>query len=66
MVKLAKGKYTETPVKTRFGFHVIELEDSRAAQHPPLAEVKANLAQRLQRTRIESLIAELRARAKVE
>ena len=66
MVKLAKGKYTETPVKTRFGFHVIELEDSRAAQHPPLAEVKTNLAQRLQRTRIESLIAELRAKAKVE
>ena len=66
MVKLAKGKYTETPVKTRFGFHVIELEDSRAAQHPPLAEVKANLAQRLQRTRIESLIAELRAKARVE
>ncbi len=66
MVKLAKGKYTETPVKTRFGFHVIELEDSRAAQHPPLAEVKANLAQRLQRTRIEALVAELRAKAKVE
>jgi peptidyl-prolyl cis-trans isomerase C len=66
MVKLAKGKYTETPVKTRFGFHVIELDDSRVAQHPPLAEVKTNLAQRLQRTRIESLIAELRAKAKVE
>ncbi len=66
MVKLTKGRYTETPVKTRFGFHVIELEDSRAAQHPPLAEVKANLSQRLQRSRIESLIAELRAKAKVE
>lgn len=66
MVKLTKGKYTETPVKTRFGFHVIELEDSRAAQHPPVAEVKANLTQKLQRTRIESLIAELRAKAKVE
>jgi peptidyl-prolyl cis-trans isomerase C len=66
MVKLAKGKYTETPVKTRFGFHVIQLDDSRVAQHPPLAEVKNNLAQRLQRTRIESLIAELRTKAKVE
>jgi peptidyl-prolyl cis-trans isomerase C len=66
MVKLAKGKYTDTPVKTRFGFHVILLEDSRGAQHPPLAEVKANIAQRLQRSRVESLIAELRAKAKVE
>jgi peptidyl-prolyl cis-trans isomerase C len=66
MVKLTKGKYTETPVKSRFGFHVIELEDSRTAQHPPLAEVKPNLSQRLQRARIESLMAELRQKAKVE
>ena len=66
MVKLAKGKYSETPVKTRFGFHVIQLDDTRAAQHPPVAEVKANLTQKLQRTRIEGLIAELRAKAKVE
>ncbi len=66
LVKLAKGKFTETPVKTRFGFHVIQLDDTRGAQHPPFAEVKANLSQRLQRTRIEALIAELRAKAKVE
>lgn len=66
LVKLAKGKFTETPVKTRFGFHVIQLDDTRGAQHPPFAEVKANLSQRLQRTRIETLIAELRAKAKVE
>lgn len=66
MAKLAKGKYSENPVKTRFGFHVIQLDDSRAAQHPPVAEVKANLTQKLQRTRIEGLIAELRAKAKVE
>ena len=66
LVKLAKGKYTETPVKTRFGFHVILLDDTRSAQHPPFAEVKANLSQRLQRTRIEGMIAELRQKAKVE
>lgn len=66
MIKLAKGKYTETPVKTRFGFHVIQLDDLRDAKHPPFAEVKNNLSQRVQRTRIEKLIAELRAKAKVE
>jgi peptidyl-prolyl cis-trans isomerase C len=66
MVKLAKGKFSDTPVKTRFGYHVIQLDDMRSAQHPPFAEVKANLSQRLQRTRIEHLIAELRAKAKVE
>jgi peptidyl-prolyl cis-trans isomerase C len=66
MVKLAKGTFSDTPVKTRFGYHVIQLDDTRSAQHPPFAEVKANLSQRLQRTRIEHLIAELRAKAKVE
>lgn len=66
MIKLAKGKYTETPVKTRFGYHVIQLDDLRDAKHPPFAEVKSNLSQRVQRTRIEKLIAELRAKAKVE
>ena len=66
MVKLSKGRYTETPVKTRFGFHVIQLEDSRAAQHPPLTEVKGQISQRLQRAKVESVVAELRAKAKVE
>ena len=32
MVKLEKGKYTETPVRTRFGFHVIQLDDVRDDQ----------------------------------
>ena len=66
MVKLAKGRYTEAPVKTRFGFHVIQLDDSRSAQHPPLAEVKQNLQQRLQRQRVEKAILDLRAKAKIE
>lgn len=66
MMKLTKGKVTEAPVKTRFGFHVIQLDDMRNAQHPPFAEVKASMSQRLQRTRVEALIAELRTKAKVE
>ncbi|HEX2334389.1 MAG TPA: peptidylprolyl isomerase, partial [Burkholderiales bacterium] len=32
MVKLEKGKYTETPVRTRFGFHIIQLDDVRPAK----------------------------------
>jgi len=32
MVKLDKGKYTETPVQTQFGYHVILLEDVRSTQ----------------------------------
>ena len=40
MVKLEKGKYTETPVRTRFGFHIIQLDDVRPAKFVTLAEAK--------------------------
>ena len=46
--KLEKGKITETPVKTQFGYHVIQLEDSRPVEAPPFDEVKPELAQQLQ------------------
>ena len=36
MSKLEKGKFTEEPVKTQFGYHVILLEDSRPIEAPPL------------------------------
>ena len=35
MVKLDKGKLTDTPVKTQFGYHVIRLDDTREAKAPP-------------------------------
>ncbi len=39
---LEKGKFTEAPVKTQYGYHVILLEDSRKIEAPPLEEVKAS------------------------
>jgi peptidyl-prolyl cis-trans isomerase C len=66
MVKLQKGQITSEPVQTRFGFHVILLEDSRAVAFPPLAQVKPQIQQRLTRQKVEVLIRDLRAKAKVE
>ena len=66
MVKLEKGKYTEQPVRTRFGFHVIQLDDVRQTRFPPLAEVKPRIQQMLAQSRIEELIKGLRAKAKIE
>jgi len=66
MVKLAKGKYTETPVKTDFGYHVILLEDSRELKLPPVDEAKAQLSQRLQQQMVERHVMELRGKAKVD
>jgi peptidyl-prolyl cis-trans isomerase C len=66
MVKLEKGKYTETPVQTQFGWHVIQLDDVRAAKYPDFNEVKPGLQQRMQEAMFEKAVADLRAKAKVE
>jgi peptidyl-prolyl cis-trans isomerase C len=66
LVALERGKYTTTPVKSDFGWHVILLEDVRELKAPPLEEVKPQLLQRLQQQQVEKLIMELRSKAKVE
>jgi peptidyl-prolyl cis-trans isomerase C len=65
MVKLQKGKYTEQPVQSRFGWHVILLEDVRPVKFPALAEVKPQLTERIQQQELEKQIAALRAKAKI-
>jgi peptidyl-prolyl cis-trans isomerase C len=66
MTKLAKGKYTEVPVQTQFGWHVILLEDVRDTKIPTLEEAKPQIAQALQQQQFTKVIQDLRAKAKVE
>ena len=64
--KLEKGKITETPVKTSFGWHVIRLDDVRPMQVPPFEEVKENMQQRVLQREFGTVVQELRSSAKVE
>ena len=66
LAKLEKGKTTESPVQTQFGFHVIRLDDVRNTQFPEYDAVKQQIAQMLQRQEVERLVNDLRAKAKVE
>jgi len=66
MVKLEKGKMTEVPVKSDFGWHVIRLDDIRDVQPPPLEQVKPQIQQELERRRIQSIQADMRAKARVQ
>ncbi len=66
LTKLKKGEYTKTPVKSDFGYHVIQLEDSRPATPPPFDQVKPQLQQRASQQQIENLVKELRSKAKVD
>ena len=64
--KLEKGKITETPVKTQFGYHVIQLEDSKPVEAPPFDEVKPELAQQLRQQNLKKQLDDLKAKAKIE
>ncbi len=66
MVTLEKGKMTEMPVKTQFGYHIIRLDDVRDTQLPKFEEVKPQILQQLQQQKLAQFQQDLRSRAKVE
>jgi peptidyl-prolyl cis-trans isomerase C len=66
LVKLKKGEYTDVPVKTQFGYHIIKLEDTRDAKLPALAEVKPQIQQRLSQQKAAAFRDELKAKAKTD
>lgn len=53
--KMAKGSISE-PIKTQFGYHIIYLEDKKAADTKPMASVQNELAQlAIQKTKAQDL-----------
>jgi len=66
MTSLQKGQVTETPVKTQYGYHVIKLDDVRAAKVPSLDEVKQQIAESLQQKRVAAFRDQLMAKAKIQ
>ncbi len=64
--KLQKGKFTEEPVQTSFGWHVIELTDVRPMTFPPFDEIKQNIQQRVLQREFAAVVQDLRSKAKVE
>lgn len=66
MVKLKKGQISPTPVRSRFGWHVIRLDDTRDLAFPPYDELKNRIASQIQQARLRRFVAELRATAKIE
>jgi len=63
---LKKGQMTDAPVKTQFGYHIIRLEDTRAAQFPAFEEVKDKVKQQLQSVKLQEYEEKLRKAAKTD
>ena len=64
--QLEIGKYTATPVKSEFGWHVIKLEETRASTPPPYESVKAQLGPMVQQKKFEAHLKEIAKTAKIE
>jgi peptidyl-prolyl cis-trans isomerase C len=54
IVSLKKGELTQTPVKTEYGFHVIELTDVRDGTPPSFDEVKAEVKEGVMQKKLQA------------
>ena len=60
VVALEDGSYSEQPVQTQFGWHVILREESRDNEPPPLESVRDTIKQRVEQTKLQKYIESLR------
>ncbi|WP_183441772.1 peptidylprolyl isomerase [Pseudoduganella violacea] len=65
-VGLQKGQITEKAVQTPNGFHVIKVDDVRAAKLPTLDELKPQIGEALTQKKVQAYQEELTKKAKVQ
>jgi peptidyl-prolyl cis-trans isomerase C len=63
---LEKGKFTQEPVQSEFGWHVILLEDVRSPEVPEFEQVKPQVEMFTQRKKLQTHLEELRKAATVQ
>jgi len=72
VARLEKGAFSKEPVKSDFGWHIIEVDDTRPAKIPTFEEFMAdtqtstNFRRKVQDERIETMMKDLRTTAKIE
>lgn len=66
VAEMEPGSYSQQPVQTQFGWHVILLEETRAAEPPSFEEAKPQLTNVLRQQKVAEALTELRNEAEVE
>ncbi len=65
VASMEKGSYTKTPVQTKFGWHVIKLEDIRQMDPPKFSEIKNQVRIIMQNKKLQEYIGKLREQSKI-
>jgi peptidyl-prolyl cis-trans isomerase C len=63
---LKPNEFTQEPVKSQFGWHVIKLEQRRQTAAPALADVRDQLTSEMSQEMITKIVEDLRKGAKIE
>ena len=66
VVALKPGDFTHKPVQTQYGWHVIQLIDTRPLSPPPFDQVKQRLEQVVQAKKFKSYTDDLISKAKID
>lgn len=63
---LEPGSYTEAPVKTQFGYHIIKVDEKRTQEPPAFEEVQEQLRDAMVRESLTERLAALKEAATIE
>lgn len=66
LVAMKPGDTTKSPVKTQFGYHIIQLENVRKGEVGSFEDLRGDLTRQLGQLRVREAIAAVREKAKVE
>jgi len=66
LATLEPGEYTRKPVQTQYGWHIIQLVETRELTPPPFDQVKNQLGQSVEAKKFHNYTDELMTNAKIE
>jgi peptidyl-prolyl cis-trans isomerase C len=66
VAKLEKGQYTTAPVKSEYGWHIIQLDDIRRVALPSFESVKGRLRSAMQNRQMQNYVIGLRKKADIK
>ncbi len=62
---LEPGSYSETPVQTQFGWHVVQVEDERVQPPPSLDEMRPHIEAQLGQRYLGEILEQIKAEAEI-